>query len=101
LPAIGRLARYAFEVDESPPAVIRAAFAAALEPDDRSEAMPTAADVLRAEGRREALLRVLEARFGTASPENRLRIEEASDERVRAWLDRVGIVDAIEEVFTD
>lgn len=97
--ALALLARYSFELDEAPPAVIQAAFDAALVPEHRSEVMVTAADVLRAEGRREALLDQLEVKFGQVEPAVRARVEQASNEQVIAWLRRVVVVSTLGDVF--
>jgi hypothetical protein len=99
--ALVRLASYAFEVDETPPKVIRAAFEAAFAPEHGSEVMVTAADMMRAEFRRELLLDQLEVKFGSVDPATRARIEQASNEQVVAWLRRVVVVATLGEVFED
>jgi hypothetical protein len=99
VPAISRLARYALEVGEVPPEVIRSAFANALAPEIRSETMVTAADVLRAEGRRAALLDLLEVKFGRVDAAIRSRVEAATNEQVIAWTRRVVAATSLEAVF--
>jgi len=106
VPALARLARYVFEVDDSPPDVIRSAFTAALSSEIRSSVMSTA-DMLRAEGRlegrlearRESLLELLEIKFGPVDRAVRARIENASLEQVTAWIRRFAIVSTLGAVF--
>ena len=106
VPALARLARYVFEVDDSPPDVVRSAFTAALSSEIRSSVMSTA-DMLRAEGRlegrlearRESLLEQLEIKFGRTDPAVRARIEQAPLEQVTAWLRRIIVVATVGEVF--
>ena len=102
VPALARLARYVFEVDDSPPDVIRSAFTAALSSEIRSSVMSTA-DMLRAEGRlearRESLLELLEIKFGPVDRAVRSRIESASLEQVTAWMRRFVIVSTLGAVF--
>jgi hypothetical protein len=100
VPALGRLARYVFEVVEAPHEVVRSAFAAALPPKIRSSVM-TAADMLRAETRLETLLDLLEVKFGPIDAATRARVERASPEEVIAWLRRCAVASALDEVFAD
>lgn len=100
--ALARLARYVFEVDESPPDVIRSTFTAALPREIRSSVMTTA-DMLRAEGGLEALrgilLEQLEIKFGSVDSAVRARVEQAPLERVTAWMRRFVVVATIGEVL--
>ena len=102
-PAVGtaleRLARYALEVGEEPFAVVRAAFANALVPKNRSEVMVSTADVLRAEYGREILLEQLEVKFGPVAPLIRARIEKASLAELAAWSRRIVVATSPEAVF--
>ena len=98
-PALERLARYALEVGEEPFAIVRAAFAKALVPKNRSEVMVSTADMLRAEARRETLLDLLEVKFGSVDPATRTRIEDAANEQVVAWIRRAAVVSSLEAVF--
>jgi predicted transposase YdaD len=110
VPALARLARYVLEVGDSPPEVIRSAFAAALPPEIRSSVMSTA-DMLRAEGRvegrlegrlegrREMLLEQLEIKFGSLDTATRTRVESATHEQVIAWLRRFAVASTLDEVF--
>jgi hypothetical protein len=98
--ALARLARYAFDVGEVPLAVSRSAFAAALDPVNRSFVMTTVADFLRAEARRETLLDLLEVKFGRIDVATRARVDEASNEQVVAWIRRAAVVASLEAVFT-
>jgi len=102
VPALARLARYVFDVDDSPAEVVRSAFTAALAREIRSSVMTTA-DMLRAEGRlearRESLLELLEIKFGPIDPAVRIRIEQAPLEQVTAWMRRIVVVATLGEVF--
>jgi hypothetical protein len=102
VPALARLARYVFEVDDSPPDVIRSAFTAALSSEIRSSVMSTA-DMLRAEGaleaRREILLEQLEIKFGPVDPAIRSRVEQAPLEKLTAWMRRFVVASTVGEVF--
>uniref|UniRef100_A0AAU1HXD2 Transposase n=2 Tax=unclassified Streptomyces TaxID=2593676 RepID=A0AAU1HXD2_9ACTN len=56
----------------------------------------------RAEGKAEGVLRVLEGRGIAVSDEVRERIATCTDlPRVDAWLDRVGTVERVEDLFVD
>jgi hypothetical protein len=102
VPALARLARYVFEVDDSALEVIRSAFTAALSPEIRSSVMSTA-DMLRAEGAleacREVLLEQLEIKFGPVDPAVRVRVEQAPLEQLTAWMHRIVVVATVAEVF--
>jgi len=102
-PALQRLARHVLETDEASPVVIRTALAAALRPETRSPAMPTAANVLRAEGRlearREDLIELLRARFGAVDEATRARIEVADEETLKACMRRVIVAPTLAAVF--
>ena len=102
MPALARLARYVFEVDDSPPEVVRSAFTAALPREIRSSVMTTA-DMLRAEGRlegrREILLEQLEIKFGPVDPTVRVRVQQAPLEKLTAWTRRIVVVATVGEVF--
>ena len=99
VPAIVRLARYALEVGDASPEVIRSAFADAVAPEIRSEVMVSAADVLRAEGRRATLLEQLEFKFGAVDPAIRSRVENASLAELVAWSRRIVVAATVEAVF--
>lgn len=102
VPALARLARCVFEVDDSPPEVVRSAFTTALSSEIRSSVMSTA-DMLRAEGaleaRRESLLELLEIKFGPIDPAVRVRVEQAPLEKLTAWMRRIVVVSTVGEVF--
>jgi signal transduction histidine kinase len=102
VPALARLARYVFEVDDSPPEVVRSAFTAALSSEIRSSVMSTA-DMLRAEGRledrREVLLEQLEIKFGPLDPAVRVRVEQAPLAQLTAWTRRIVVVSTLGELF--
>jgi hypothetical protein len=80
-------------------AVVRAAFATALVPADRSEVMVSTADMLRAEARLEALLVQIEVKFGAVDPTTRARVEQGSNEQVIAWMRRIVVVATLEDLF--
>lgn len=101
LPALARLARYAFEIGDAPYAVVRSAFADALAPESGSEIMVSTADQLRAEDRREVLFEMLQAKYGSIDPALRARIEAASLEQLLAWARRIVVVRTIEELFAN
>jgi hypothetical protein len=100
VPAIVRLARYALEVGDASPEVIRLAFATAVAPEFRREVMVTAADVLRAEGRRATLLEQLDVKFGAVDPAIRARVENASLAELVAWSKRIIVASSLEAVFS-
>jgi len=99
IPALERLVRYALEVGEEPMEVVRAAFASALVPADRSEVMVSTADMLRAEARLEAWLVQIEVKFGPVDPTTRARVEQGSHEQVIAWMRRIVVVATLEDLF--
>ena len=50
-------------------------------------------------GQREALLRLIESRFGLLSPELRARVEQAERRQLEAWLDRLFAADSAEALL--
>jgi hypothetical protein len=62
--------------------------------------MVTAADVLRAEGRRATLLEQLDVKFGTVDPAIRARVENASLAELVAWSKRIIVASSLEAVFS-
>jgi hypothetical protein len=88
-------------VDEAPPAVIREALKSALRPESRSSAMPTAADVLRAEALQEVLLEQLQIKFGAVDAAMRTRVEAADKLRLREWLRRLVSATSLAALFED
>jgi hypothetical protein len=99
IPALARLARYAVELDDLPPAVVREAFARVLVSEDRSDVMVSTADQMRAEWARETLLEQLGIKFGTIDASIRARVEQGSLEQVKAWLLRFVVASTPEEIF--
>ena len=53
----------------------------------------------RKEGEAEALLRLLERKFGSIDPRTRSRIRRAGPDRLLEWLDRVLTAERLEQVF--
>ena len=102
-PALLRLVRYVLETDEAPPDRIRAALKAALRPEPLpglvETAMPTAADVLRAEALQEALLDQLEQKFGAIDAATRGHVLAAGKEQLREWMHRLVRAATLEAIF--
>lgn len=72
-----------------------------VEEPSRGDSWVSAADQLRAEGRREILLATLVSRFRSVSPTLRARLGRASIQQLKVWTRRVVRVGTIEEVFAD
>jgi len=112
--ALVRLVRYVCDVSEEPPAAVRRVLAAAVPAETRSSFMKLS-EALREEGRmagrvegrvegrtearREDFLAQLEIRFGPVETAVRRRVEAGGDGELRAWLRRVVVAAAVDDVF--
>jgi hypothetical protein len=59
----------------------------------------TTAEMLRAEGRTEALVQVLTVKFGSLPESVSRRVHGASSEQVQAWTARAVTVETLDQVF--
>ena len=94
---------YILEVGGAEPETVRQSLGRGVRPDVR-EAVMTAAERLRAEGRlaerRETLLRLLRLRFGEVPQAVVERVQKAKADSLARWLDRFATVETLPQVFT-